>query len=305
MGAPTVRSKRQTWPRLRLSDARFGAALSLPGVIALVALIIVPVILLFILSVMDYGPLTREFAGASNFIAVLGDRLFWLALKNTITYTVGVVTLTLAGGMTLALCLSRVTRGSTIFRTAGLFPWAVPLVVSALMWAWFFDPNAGLFNPLMQSLGLTERTIHVLSDPQLAMMAVVLADAWTRIPFLSIFILAGVEGIPQEYYEAARVDGASRFGTFWRITLPLVRAPLLTGLLIVSMFSFRALDAVFTMTAGGPSRATYTLAYYLADQLWVNADFGLGAATGVYLLIMIGGVAAGYVYFINRAPEVS
>lgn len=269
------------------------------------ALVFPPVMLLFVTALMDYGPgRPRVFTGFGNFETIFEDRLFWLALKNTVIYSGGVVLLTLFVSLILALSLSRLSRGSTLFRTVALLPWAVPLVVSAMIWAWIFDPSVGVFSNFLMKLQLVDKPVHVLSDQNLAMIAVIVADAWTRIPFLTIFILAGIDGIPPEFYDAARVDGADRISTFRHITLPLVKGPLLVGLLIISMFSFRALDVIFMMTSGGPARSTYTLAYYLPDQLWLKADFGLGAATGVVYLGLIASFASIYIHYIRKAEGV-
>lgn len=286
---------------MRITDRQFGAILSLPSFVAILALVFLPMILLFVTATLSYVPgRPRVFVGLDNFTAILDDRLFWLALKNTVLYSAGVVSLTLCVGLPLALSLSRLSRGNAIFRTLALLPWAVPLVVSAMIWAWVFNPSVGIFSDLLMKFRLLDEPLPILSNRHLAMIAVIVADAWTRIPFLTVFVLAGIEQIPEELYAAARVDGADQISTFRYITLPLVKGPLLVALLIISMFSFRALDVIFMMTEGGPARATYTLAYYLPDQLWLKANFGTGSATGVLLLVLIAGFASLYIYNIRK-----
>ena len=240
------------------------------------------------------------FYGLGNYIKLFHDRVFWLATRNTIVFSVGSTLVTFLFGFVLAWCLSRIGRGSTFFRTAMMLPWAVPLIVSGFIWGWMFNPTYGVINDILRRLGAIEMPLNFTADPSLAMLTVIAADAWTRIPFLTILVLAGLERIPVELYEAARIDGADIFHELRHISLPLVRGPLLTGLLITSVFSFRAIDAIFSLTRGGPARATYVLGLYTIDNIYRFLDFGRAGAISVMLLVFCSLIASIYVYFLFK-----
>jgi len=289
---------------MRLSDSKYGALLSTPGLVIILALVIFPVVTLFVTSFLRYTSFHPiKFIGLQNYLYIFNDRLFWLALRKTVVYTIGVTSLTLIGGMALASTLSKITRFSGVFRSLTMFSWAVPLVISGFIWKWIFNPNVGVFSDICMKLGLASEPIQIFSSSNLAMVGCIVADAWVRIPFMSIFILAGMESIPEELYEAARIDGADCFSTFFNITLPLIKHMALVGLLITSMFTFRTIDVIFSMTEGGPARATYVLGFYIIDQLWRRVNYGTASAAGVAMFLLISVFASIYVYQIFKKEE--
>lgn len=286
---------------MRISDSKYGIILSTPGLLIIIALIIFPVITLFVTSFLRYTsfhPVT--FWGLKNFKYIFNDRLFWLGLRKTVVYTVGVTGLTFCGGMLIALALSNITKGSGFFRSLVMFPWAVPLVISGFIWKWIFNPNVGIFSDILMKLGLRDEPLSVFSSAALAMVGCIIADAWVRMPFMCIFILAGIEGIQVELYEAAKIDGADSISSFRYITLPLIKGMALVGLLITSMFTFRTIDVIFSMTEGGPARATYVLGLYIIDQLWRRVNYGTASAAGVIMFLIILVFATFYVYQIFK-----
>jgi multiple sugar transport system permease protein len=286
---------------MRLSDSKYGVLLSTPGLVIIIALIIFPVVTLFVTSFLRYTSFhPLSFAGLKNYIYIFNDRIFWLALRKTVVYTVGVTVLTFAGGMALALALSKIKRGAAVFRSLAMFSWAVPLVISGFIWKWIFNPNVGVFSDLLMKIGLISAPIPIFSDSNLAMLGCIVADTWVRIPFMCIFILAGIESISEEVYDAAKIDGADAFSTFTHVTLPLIRGMALTGLLITSMFTFRTIDVIFSMTEGGPARGTYVLGFYIVDQLWRRVNYGTAAAAGVIMFLLIAVFAGIYVYNIFK-----
>ena len=149
-------------------------------------------------------------------------------------------------------------------------------------------------------LGLISKPLPIFSDPNLAMIGCIIADTWVRIPFMCIFTLAGLESIPRELYEAAKVDGANCLTSFRHITLPLIKRMVFIGLLITSMFTFRTIDVIFSMTGGGPARATYVLGYYIIDQLWLRVNYGTASVASILTLFLILSFASFYVYFIFK-----
>lgn len=286
---------------MRLSNTRYGILLTTPGLIIILGLVIFPMAMLFVTSFMQFTPMDpRTFNGLANYRYIFKDRLFWLSLPRTAVYAGGATGLTFCGGVVLALLLSKITRGSGVFRSLAMFSWAVPLVISGFIWRWIFNPNVGIFSDLLMRLGLVDQPLPVFSNPRLAMVACIVADSWVRIPFMTVFALAGIESIPRELYDAARVDGADCISAFRFITLPLIRHMVLIGLLITSMISFRTLDVIFAMTGGGPARATYVLALYIVDQLWLRVNYGTGSSAGVIMLLLITSFAGFYIYLIMK-----
>jgi len=286
---------------MRLSNSKYGVLLSTPGLIIIVSLVIFPIVTLFVTSFLQYTSFPPiKFIGFKNYLYIFNDRIFWLALRKTVFYTGGVTVLTFIGGICLATALSKIKRFSGLFRSLSMFSWAVPLVISGFMWKWIFNPNAGVFSDILMRLHIISEPIHVFSDPVLAMIGCIIADSWVRVPFMSIFVLSGMESIPAEIYEAARIDGADVFSTFAHITLPLIKHMALVGLLITSMFTFRTIDVIFSMTDGGPAKATYVLGFYIIDQLWKRVNFGTASAAGVIMFAMIGFFASIYVYQIYK-----
>jgi multiple sugar transport system permease protein len=286
---------------MRLSNSQYGALLSTPGLVIIITLIFFPIVTLVVTSFLRYTSFhPLSFIGLKNYLYIFNDRIFWLALEKTVIYTVGVTLFTFVGGMGLALALSGAKRGATIFRSLAMFSWAVPLVISGFIWKWIFNPNVGVFSDLLMKIGLTDQPLPVFSDQTLAMLGCIIADSWVRIPFMCIFILAGIESISEEVYDAAKIDGADPISTFWYVTLPLIRGMALTGLLITSMFTFRTIDVIFSMTEGGPARGTYVLGFYIVDQLWRRVNYGTASAAGVVMFVLIAVFAGFYVYNIFK-----
>ena len=279
----------------------FGLLLSLPGIIFLLALVAYPLSMLFTVSLLRYDyvhPVT--FYGLTNYFKIFNNRVFWLSLKNTIVYSVGVTATTTIVGVILASAVARIRRLSTVFRTLLILPWAVPLVVSGLVWRWMLDPGVGVYNYLLVLLGISSKPIDLFADPTMAMLTCIIADSWTKIPFMFVLVLAGIKSIPPDLYEAARVDGASMIDTFRHITIPLSKSSILTGVLITSMFSFRTIDAIWSMTRGGPAKATYVLGFDLIDYLTSYMDFGMGCAVGVIMLVLISMFSGVLIYYLLR-----
>lgn len=286
---------------LRVSDSTFGALASLPGLVAVLLLIVVPLIIVVSISLFRYDILHPiRFCGLNNYLRLFTDRVFLLALKNTVVFSGGSTALTFIFGFILAWFLSRISRGSTVFRTLAILPWATPLIVSGFIWGWMFNPSYGVINAVLIKLGLISQPVDIFGNLNTAMIGVIIADAWTRIPFMTILTLAGLERIPQELYEAAEIDGADVFHKLRWITLPLVRGPVLTGLLITTVFSMRTIDAIFSMTHGGPGKATYVLGFYDLDNIYRYLNFGKAGAISVTLMLLCFLTAGIYAYFLLK-----
>jgi len=286
---------------MKLSDRRYGFLLNLPGLIIVVFWVFFPAFLLFQTSFLRYDNINPiVFNGLQNYTHLFKDRLFLMGLNRISIFCAGTTALTFVGGLLLALALSRITKGSGIFRALMILPWAVPAVVSGIIWKWMFNPDFGVISDLLMKIGLIKSPLSIYGNPDLAMLGIIIADSWTRIPFMGIILLAALISIPQELHEAAKVDGADALARFRHISLPLIKQPALVGLLITTMFSFRTIDIIIPLTAGGPGRATYVFGYYIWDQIIKTLNFGHAASAGVVLFGMTSGIAAIFIYLMRR-----
>ncbi len=286
---------------MKLSDRMYGFLLNLPGLIIVVFWVLFPAFLLFQTSFLRYDNMSPVvFNGLQNYVQLFEDRLFPMSLRRISIFSAGTTALTFAGGLLLALALSQITKGSDFFRALMIVPWAVPAVVSGIIWKWIFNPDFGVVSDLLMKIGLIETPLSIYGNPNLAMMGVIIADSWTRIPFMGIILLAALISIPQELHEAAKVDGADALARFRYISLPLIKQPALVGLLITIMFSFRTIDIIIPLTAGGPGKATYVFGYYIWDQIVKTLNFGRAAAGGVVLFGITSVLAAIFIYLMRR-----
>ena len=288
--------------RLRnISDSKFGMLLSLPGLFLLVLWVGIPLLILIGVSFLRFNVIQpTQFIGFDNYIYLFKDRVFRNALIHTLTFFAGSTALTFVLAYPTAWSLSRIRKGSTTLRTLVMFPWAVPLIVSGFIWGWMFNSAYGVLNHLLVTLGIFDSNINFTGQAGTAMLAVIIADAWTRVPFMTILTLAGLEAISGTLYESADIDGADIFQKTRYITLPLAKGPILTGLLITSVFSFRTIDAIYSLTKGGPARGTYVLGILNLDYIYSYIEFGRAGAVSVYLAIICFLIAAVYIYFLLK-----
>jgi multiple sugar transport system permease protein len=212
-----------------------------------------------------------RFVGLENFATLASDARFLNALGNTAYFTFVAVSVELVLGLPLALLLHRARRGRGALRAAVLVPWILPTAVAARLWGLLLQPDFGVLARLLPGLDL-------LASPALALHAAILVDVWKTTPFVAVILLAGLQGIPEETLEAARVDGASALRTFRSVTLPLLRPAILLAVLFRSLDAFRVFDAVLVLTEGGPGHTTESLSLYAYKTLLRAGNFGLGAA---------------------------
>jgi multiple sugar transport system permease protein len=250
-----------------------GALMAAPAIAVLGGVAVVPVLAAVWLSLHRSIVVFHEqrFVGLANFRFLATDGRFWSALGTTAYFTAVAVGVELLLGLPVALLLQ---RGGGVLRAALLLPWAIPTAVSARMWAWLFNADYGLLHRLAPA-------VDWLGDPRTALHAAILVDVWKTTPFVALVLLAGLESIPQDVYEAADVDGAGRARVFFTITLPLLRSAVLVALLFRTLDAFRVFDAIYVLTEGGPANATETLSIYAYKTLMRSGDFGYGSALSV------------------------
>jgi multiple sugar transport system permease protein len=283
---------------LTAQDRRLGYVMVAPVVIALLVVTAYPLVYNLWNSFhhVDYLiPPVGGFAGLSNYAKLFSDNQFVPALVRTLGFTVVSVTVEAAIGLALALALSKKFRGRAIVRAAIFIPWAVPTVVSAELWKTMFDPQSGFVNYILTELHLPLAHTTWLDGTWTAWTAILVADAWRNTPFMAIVLLGGLQVIPSDIYEAARIDGASAWQTFRRLTLPLLKPALMVALIFRTLSSFLIFDVVYIMTGGGPGTSTEVLSYLNYQAFLSDYDFGYGGAIAVALVLMALIIAAVYV----------
>ena len=265
-------------------------ALLLAPAFFLIALIVIyPVGKLLYNSVFDMqlsgGARALEFVGMRNFADALNDKEFWHAARNTLLITVVTVPGALLVGLGLALLANLPFRFKWVVRLSLLLPWALPLSFCGLIFAWFFHTDYGIVNDVFRLLGVREPTMWLL-DPQWAMAAICLTIIWKTSSFMALILLAGLQMIPRSLYEAAQVDGATRWQQFWQVTLPLLVPSIVVALIFRTLTALQTFDIPYTMTKGGPGSSTETLAMLIHKTTIDYLDLGYGSALAVLLFVM-------------------
>ncbi|MEC4985541.1 MAG: sugar ABC transporter permease [Oscillatoria sp. PMC 1068.18] len=288
---------------IKAREQKIGWLLIFPALLILAFVFAYPIARAFWLSFFTENlgtELQPEFSGFANYLRLLGDGRFWQTMWNTSVFTVCSIVVELILGMAIALILDKSFRGRGLVRTAALIPWALPTAVMGLAWAWIFNDQFGVVNDLLRSVRLIDTPITWLGDPARAMLALIIADVWKTTPFIAILLLAGLQSIPGDLYEAHSIDGATPIQSFWQITLPLLTPQIIIALLFRFAQSFGIFDLVQVMTGGGPAGATETVSIYIYATVRRYLDFGYGAALVVVtfcLLILAVAIAA---FFLSK-----
>lgn len=234
------------------------------------------------------------FVGLRNFGRAVHDPDAWHALRVTLAYVVVSVTAQFIVGLAIALIINRMVRGKAFARTAALLPWTMAPVLVGQMYRWLFNDQAGVINDVLHRAGLINQQVIWFGGPILAFAAVMVAATWSAGSYMTLILLAGLQGIPDEMYEAAGLDGATPVQTFFAVTLPMLRHAIMVALVLRTMAALVALDLPFAMTGGGPGNATETFALFIYKNTFQFLDFGYGAALSVVLLVVALGFAATY-----------
>ena len=289
----TARSARAATPWLLLA----------PALLAVALVVLVPVAQTVWLSLHEAvltRPRHRPFVGLANYAALFGDALFWESLRNSFVWVAAAVGLQFTLGFAAALLLNRSFWWRSAARALIVVPWALPSVIIGLTWTWMLDFNLGILNELGMRSGLLAEPVAWLARPDTAMPAVILALTWQGFPFFAVTILAGLQAIPRELYEAAHVDGASRWQAFRHVTLPGLAGVIATALLLRMIWVANSLDVILVMTGGGPGTATHTLPLYAFLKAWSGLDFGYGSALAVMLTLLLLGIVMTYALRADR-----
>lgn len=276
--------------RLRLTDRQVGVLFMLPFLVALLLFLVWPIAEAVRLSFVRYNPLRPEvqpFVGLDNYRFVLEDPLFWESFRQALIWTGWSTLFQAVIGVGLAMLLHQPLRGINAFRGLLLFPYIVPTVVIALNWRWLFNSEIGIVNHLLLQAGIIAEPVAWLSTPDMAMASAILLNVWKYTPFVVIVVLARLQTIPTELYDAAKVDGAGVLRRFRDITLPQLAEVLAVVVVFRTIWTFNKFEEIFLLTRGGPGTSTYNLALYAYDQSIANLRMGVGAAAGVIMLAML------------------
>ncbi|WP_231882031.1 carbohydrate ABC transporter permease [Microbacterium aurantiacum] len=238
--------------------------------------------------------------GLGNYITAFTSPKFWAALRTTVVFTVISVSLELVLGMLMALAMNAFARGKAFIRAVVLVPWSVLTVVAAIMWRSIFDPTLGFVNTVLGAAGLPDDTVWLGSSPH-ALIVMIVADVWKTAPFMALLLLAGLQGISRETYEAASVDGATGWQTFWRITLPLLRPAILVALVFRTLDALRVFDLPFVLTNGSYDTNTLSLLSY--QELQQNGIIGYGSALAVITFVVVMAVSLIYIRLMKPGRE--
>jgi len=280
-----------------LSERALGIVLLAPMVLVLLLVIAYPLADSLWLSLhrvnLAHPEQGQPFVGLGNYLHAFRQPAFWASLSRTLYFTLLSVALEVALGLLFAVLLNERFRGNLGARLALIFPWALLTVSNGVLWAWILNPTYGVANALLMRLGVLQAPKAWLSDTFWTMHVVILADVWKMVPTMTLLLLAGLQPIAPELYEAAAVDGATRWQKFSRITLPLLRPVILVAVVLQSMGAFRVFDIIYVLTGnGGPADSTKVLAFYAYDQAFQYLFFGYGAAvswliTACMLLLIV------------------
>ena len=275
----------------RKRDERVAAYIFVaPAVILLIAFLVVPMIYTVYFSGFEYQimrPDAMKFIGFENYQKLFSDKNFWLALKNTVYFTVIVVPCQCALALALALLVSKKFRGVAVFRTMYFAPQLTSMVVISVLWSVLYNanPNTGLINSILVSLGMSP--IKFLSDANTAMNSIIFMSAWQGAGYQMMIFLAGLQGIPRDQYEAASVDGATKFKQFLYITLPGLKGTIKYVIMITMIQAMKLFTQPYIMTQGGPKNSTKTLVYYIYTQGFQKGNFGYACSIAAVFFVIV------------------
>jgi len=301
---PSIAGLATAWRRFVRGPAVFAYLLLAPAVTVLVVVVLYPLLTAIDMSFRQvdiYSPSTpRGPWTLSNYLRLLTTPGFWQAVRVSIIYVACSVIPALLIGLGTALLLNRQFRGRTLARMLAVMPWAIPPVVAVNIWWWILDPSYGLLNWILLQLGVVSQPVNWTTQPGPAMAAVSLVTIWKGYPFFLVMLLAGLQAIPQDLYDAAAVDGAGALAALRHITLPALRGVLSLAALLSTLWVFREFTIIWVLTSGGPIRATETLAIMTYREAFVSFRMGVAAAVGVVTLLIC---AAAGVVFIRQAER--
>lgn len=300
-------SARAAPPRRRLHMSQkemvYGYLLLAPGLVGLAIFVVYPVISGVLLAFQRQyllEPENNAWIGLENYRKFLfSNPKLGLYVSNTLLWTIGSTLGRMALGLLLALLLNREMPFRGVYRAIALIPWVMPMVVAAIVWQWIFNANWGIANYILSSLGLIEKNVVWLADRRFIWPAVLIVSIWKGYPFVYAFLMAGLQVIPRDLYEAATIDGAGRWAAFSHITLPMLRPQLFIILLLSVVWNANEFTAIWVLTKGGPAEYTMTIAPLVYQTSFMFYRMGYGSAIAVLLSLVVMAFAVAYIRYVR------
>jgi multiple sugar transport system permease protein len=270
-------------------SGRLGIWFVAPAILVLLLVVTYPILYQAYLSLFRSAFFVdhSEFVGLRNYVDTFSNAQFWHAMWRMAIWTAACVSLQFVLGFAAALVFNERFFGRGLLRALLLVPWIVPVVVAASTWRWMYHPDFGVINALMRQLGFIEQNVNWLGNPDLALWSVVLVNVWKMFPFVMLMLLAGLQAIPRQLYEAAWVDGANILHTFRFVTLPAMRAVSVVTLLLLIIWTLNSFTIIFVMTEGGPLRSTEVMSLYIYRLAFRNFQFEEAAAVAMILFVVM------------------
>jgi ABC-type sugar transport system permease subunit len=300
--APAKKARR----RLRVGgkgEARFAFMLLLPAALVVFGVVLYPVARTFVVSLFNVDsplPGSYPFVGISNYTRVFHDPSFYAVVGHTFYFTLVSTGAELVLGIAVALLLNAPLRARWFWRSLVVLPWALPTIVNGALWRWIYNGQYGALNGLLAVLHVSSTPQQWLGSPFLALNMVIVADVWKNTSIVVFFILAGLQTISPDLYEAARIDGAGAWAAFRKLTLPLLAPSIAVVLVLRTIEAFKVFDIIYVMTGGGPASGTQTVAFYTYLQAFSNQLFGYGAALAYLIVLSVFALAMVYLRILRQ-----
>ena len=273
-----------------ISDRKFGIALLAPALLFVGLLFVYPIVYSLYMSFHEKDPFSTEaapYVALDNFQTLMEEEAFWTAFKNGLIFSFSTVLLQLIFGVSIALLLNRKFPGRAVARGFVLLPYVIPAIGAALIWQWMYNDLLGIINRVFIALGIIDQSIAWIGDPEWAMIGVIVVAVWKMFPFVIICVLARLQTIPEELYDAARVDGANAFNRFKDITIPQLRHILFVVILLRFVWMFNDFEMIWLLTKGGPVDTTTTLPIFTYLTSFKNFELSLGMATTILMMFFL------------------
>jgi multiple sugar transport system permease protein len=282
-------------------EAVFSWVMLAPGVLFLLAFVAYPFFYGIFLSFQDRRVASAgTFVGLANFVTLAHDAVFWQVTRNTFIYTIVATLLKMVGGLAMALVMNQHFRGRNLARAFLLLPFIVPTVLSTVAWMWILDPTFSVINWTLRNTGLMTQNFSWLGNASLAMVSIIMVNTWRGLPFYGITLLAGLQTVSPDLYEAAAIDGASVTKRFWHITLPVIKPVLIIVTMFSVIFTFSDFQLIYILTHGGPANATHLFATYAFDIGMSAGVLGMGAAIALAMLPPLALLIVGLTLYLRR-----
>jgi ABC-type sugar transport system permease subunit len=291
-------------PRKQAPQGRLAALLLLPAAIVVFGVILYPILRTILISFFQVNSavaVSTPWVGLRNYLDILNNHDFWSTIGRTLYFTIGSTALELVFGLALALLLNAPLKMRWLFRAIVVLPWALPTVVNGAMWRGVLNAQYGSLNALLTQLHIIPSYHSWLGTPWSALNMLIIADVWKTTPLVAFFLLTGLQGIPSDIYESAKVDGAGAVRGFTAITLPLLLPSVSVVLVLRTIDAFKVFDLVYVLTGGGPANGTQTIAFFTYEQAFSDQRFGYGSALADVIVICILLLSAVYLRTMRRS----